>query len=340
MVNHFRSDIVRPVVGIAHSMGGFQIASLALLHPRLFTSLVLMEPVIQNYFAGPENLIPARLSALRRDVWPSRAVAEASFKKIKFYQSWDRRVLDLWLEYGLRDLPTQLHSKATSKDSSPADNIKPVPATPEATNTPVSDPGVTLTTPKHQEVFTFLRPAFSRKGTSQASSENSKDLHTSGEIHNRLTHPDLLVKKLEVVPFYRPEPLVLFTNLPFIRPPVLYIYGEGSGLSPEETRSARLANTGIGVGGSGGVAAGRAKDYVFKGSGHLVPFERVGEIAIMINDWIAPELEQWRRDEADFKKQWNSLSVKEKTTLSQRWEEEMAASIPMNAPKRNEKPKL
>ena len=76
-------------------------------------------------------------STHRRDLWPSRAEAAAKYKSNKFYQSWDPRVLDLWIQHGLRQLPTEIHP---------------------ATAGPGDDPRVTLTTSKHQELFTFLRP--------------------------------------------------------------------------------------------------------------------------------------------------------------------------------------
>ena len=38
----------RPLVGIGHSMGGQQLAHLALMHPRLLSLLVLVDPVIQK----------------------------------------------------------------------------------------------------------------------------------------------------------------------------------------------------------------------------------------------------------------------------------------------------
>ena len=67
------------------------------------------------------------MSIYRRDIWPSRDAAAQSFKKSKFYQGWDERVLQRWIDFGLR---------ATE------------------------DGQVTLATTKHQEVFTYLRPSW------------------------------------------------------------------------------------------------------------------------------------------------------------------------------------
>jgi pimeloyl-ACP methyl ester carboxylesterase len=44
MINCFRDDMSRPIVGIGHSVGAAQLVFLSLMHPRLLTSLVLIEP--------------------------------------------------------------------------------------------------------------------------------------------------------------------------------------------------------------------------------------------------------------------------------------------------------
>lgn len=80
---------------------------------------------------GPYGLL---ISNYRRDTWPSREEAAHLFKNNRTYRSWDERVLDLWIAYGLRDMPTMLHPDETC--------------------------GVTLTTPKHHEVHTYFRPKF------------------------------------------------------------------------------------------------------------------------------------------------------------------------------------
>src|SRR4051794_17659861 len=103
------------------------------MHPRLLTTLVLLDPVFQFNFA-PVRVSPARASTFRRDLWQSRDDAEAFFLKNGFYQRWDNRVLKLWLKYGIRDLPTAIYGPSLGQ----------------------SQTAVTLTTTKHQEVFTFL----------------------------------------------------------------------------------------------------------------------------------------------------------------------------------------
>src|ERR1700712_3676084 len=98
----------RPLFGIGHSMGGTHLANLSLIHPSLFEGLILVDPVITRFLQN-DGPIGAKLSTVRRDRWPSRQIAAESFKKSRFYQAWDPRVLELWNQHGLRDLPTRLY---------------------------------------------------------------------------------------------------------------------------------------------------------------------------------------------------------------------------------------
>ena len=133
MVNHFQDRMPRPIVGMAHSMGTTQLVQLALIHPRLFHSLALIEPIIfQDWIPFGPN--PAFLTSHRPDLWPSRGEAEASFRKNPFFKIWDPRVLDNYLKYNLRDTPTPLY---------------PTPGS------------VTLRTTKHQEAWSYVRSNFS-----------------------------------------------------------------------------------------------------------------------------------------------------------------------------------
>src|SRR5689334_1275801 len=176
MVNVFRDQMPRPIIGVGHSMGGCQLANLALLHPRLFESLILIDPVIHSKVSLVGNVSPAFASAKRRELWPSREAAMTSFKKSKFYQTWDSRVLDRWVQYGLRDVPTKLFPDAKGAE-------------------------VTLTTTKHQDVMTFLRPNFAeRPGDKEPS---SADFTLSNPKLNRRTHPDLSPSDEIQSPFYR-----------------------------------------------------------------------------------------------------------------------------------------
>ncbi|UKZ80588.1 hypothetical protein TrVFT333_008350 [Trichoderma virens FT-333] len=267
LINQKQDSMPHPIVGIGHSMGG---------HPRLLRSIVLIDPVIQ---VPNGSISPAVSSTSRQDIWPSKDAATSRFKGSKFFQSWDPRVLDRWIEYGLRQAPTELY---------PAESAE-------------KNERFTLTTSKHQELFTFLRPTYPKiPGEEYVDKDPIADEEYPG------------------YPFYRPEPLHVFRRLPELRPSVLYIFGEKSNLSPLAERQAKMARTGTGVGGSGGAAAGRVKEVTLD-CGHLVAMEKVSECADAITAFLGDELERWRREKAEFEQYWNKKSRTEQITIEEEW---------------------
>lgn len=283
-----------------------------MMHPRLLHTLVLLDPVVQRqttqldgYSLRENKRIIAKttqLSTHRRDIWPSRQAAAEGFKRSPFYQAWDHRVLDRWVEYGLRDLPTAIHPLGG----------KPVDA---------KNPPVTLRTPLHQEVFTFSRP-------------NYNHVPGSGKAVNRVTHPDLDETHPDSYPFYRPEPSRIFSQLPHLRPSVLYVFAGKSDMCMPDMRADKLANTGTGLGGSGGVAAGRVRDVFLEDFGHLLAQEAVNECADAAVCWLGPELRRWRDEEESFRSVWHKKSKLEKQTVDAEWLKHVPA--PARRPKKAE----
>lgn len=300
MVNLFRDQMPRPIVGVGHSMGGCQLANLALLHPTLFETLVLVDPVIQGKVSILGNVSPAAASARRRERWPTREEAASSFAKSKFYQTWDPRVLDAWVKNGLRDMPTQLFPDG-------------------------KQPEVTLTTTKHQEVMTFLRSNFTaRPGDKEPS---SAEFTLSNPKVNRRTHPDMTPCDEPQTPFYRGESTLVFNQLPSLRPSVFYIFGELSFLTNDAIIEEKMRMTGSGVSGSGGRAEGRVANVTVKGTGHLIPMEKVDESADHIGKWISKEMERYRDWERKTEEEWNGKQGIERSVMPQRFIEELDALI-------------
>ncbi|KAL4953905.1 Alpha/beta hydrolase family-domain-containing protein [Aspergillus filifer] len=304
IVNVKRKEMPRPIVGIGHSFGGAHLVQLASMHPRLLHSLVLLDPVVQRQTTqldaidlGKQKMVIAKttqLSTYRRDKWPSRKAAAESYKKNPFYQAWDPRVLDRWIQYGLRDLPTAIHP--TSKE-------------PNSTETPV-----TLRTTLHQEVFTFSRPNY--------------DGPPGFTVPvNKVTHPDLDPDHIGSWPFYRPEPYRIFTQLPHLRPSVLYVFGGQSDMSPPNMIADKLAHTGTGLGGNGGTVAGRVSNVILKDNGHLVAQEAPVRCAEEASRWLGPELQRWREEEKLFRDQWDRKSKLEKMTIDSRWKAHVPAPV-------------
>ncbi|KAJ6787907.1 hypothetical protein PWT90_01890 [Aphanocladium album] len=280
MINHFRMP--RPLVAMGHSFGACALTKLALFHPRLFSSLILVDPVITTHHPDflEGYLTPPVMSSKRRDVWPSRAEAAAAFKKSKFYQSWDPRVFDRWVTYGLTER---------------------TPGSPEAT----------LTTTKHQEVFTFSRPshhALTKDGKAVANMDLVPDMD--------LTHGPM-------TPIYRPEPGSVFDQLPFVRPWVLWVFGGNSYMSMEFQRDQKVSATGIGIGGNGGVAAGRVKSVVGEDWGHLIPLEAPGFVAAAAAESVADAVKRWQVEEREYE-EWTKKPIAEKSQIRKETLDEMA----------------
>jgi pimeloyl-ACP methyl ester carboxylesterase len=284
MVNHFRSEMPMPLMGIGHSFGGCALVDLALMHPRLLSTLILLDPVIHDTEGPSVGGTPATQSTFRRDLWPSRAVAEAAFRKQKFYQSWDPRVFDRWCKFGIRETPTTLY--------------------------PNEHGAMTLTTTKHQECFTFLRPSW--PGISEDGSK----------IVSREKVPDVNIVGAPKYPFYRPEPPKTQRRLGEVRPSVLYIFGGESDMSVPELRQSKVNTTGAGVGGSGGAKEGRVKDVILNGIGHLVAMEASNQCAAAAAPWLAQEVQRFRMERNAYL-EWTSKALVEKSTLSQEWRKRM-----------------
>lgn len=310
MVNHFRGHMKRPIIGVGHSMGGTHLVNLSLLHPRLFTTLILIDPVIQRLPSVEGNFGPAKASTKRRDRWKSRQEAREKFKTSAFYQTWDPRVLDKWLEYGLRELPTALYPEVQTSNTPPV--VSADPSTASVHPDKETEREVTLKTTKHQEVFTFLRTNF-------PTLEYPNPLHES----DPRTHPDVPAWASPNSPFYRPEPISTFTRLPNLRPSVFYVFGDKSDLSAPLLKADRISQTGIGYGGSGGVAKGRVAEHTFKGVGHLIPMEVVGGTADVAAGWLVPELERWQRLEEVERAEWAKVPKPLKTQLSEEYKATM-----------------
>lgn len=223
------------------------------------------------------------MSTWRKDLWPSQEEAVESFKKSNFYGAWDSRVLDRWLQYGLRNLPTILYPNSAEGDTR-----------------------VTLKTTKHQEVFTFFRPNFQGFETGQ---------------FDRSNHADMKPEDAADSPFVRAEALEVFRRLPNVRPSVLFIFGEESELSTPERRREKIDITGVGVGGNGGARAGRVREVVLAGIGHLVAMEAVVQCAESASEWIGTELKKWNTDEEEARSRWAERLMIDKISIDDKWRE-------------------
>lgn len=273
LTNVFRAQMPRPLIGLGHSFGGCIVVNVALMHPRLFSGLVMIDPVMSARIRyGPlYGFGTMRASSSRRDLWPSRTEAERGVRKNRFYATWDPRAVDAMVQYGFRDCPTAIHPDKRNGE-------------------------VTLTTTRHQEVLTYYRPR----------NLGPRDPVTGKRTFDRSLVADASddIENFPNFPFYQPGPPLTARRLPELRPSVLWLAGKDSNVCPPETIDEFMQTTGIGWGGSGGAAAGRVRKFVVEGTGHLVAMEKPGVVAGQAAAFIRGEVSRWRDEEDLYRKEW------------------------------------
>ena len=226
------------------------------MHPRLLSTLVLIEPVIiEEHDGGPG---PAIMATMRRDIWDTRAKAEASLGKA--FSTWESRAIKKFLEYGLRQVPTAIYN--TKKEAAPSNSV-------------------TLTTSKHQEAWAYSQINFEPQ-------EAGLDRLILPDWHSDIGLPYIA---------FRPESFMAMQNLPYLRPSVFYIFGASSPLSSPRLQDQKVKRTGTGIGGSGGLAEKMVEKQVLEKTGHLVIFEQPGATANATADWIEKWLNRWLNDQ-------------------------------------------
>ncbi|OJT14650.1 hypothetical protein TRAPUB_8808 [Trametes pubescens] len=104
------------VIGIGHSAGACVMIQSTTDYPldKLpYSSLILVEPVVLNpevkeriTEAGSPLRKIIEFASTRQDIWPNRAAAREWFAEQLPWNQWDARVLDLYIEHALRELPT------------------------------------------------------------------------------------------------------------------------------------------------------------------------------------------------------------------------------------------
>ena len=264
-------------------MGGSQILHLALIHPRLFKCLILVDPIIQpRPSIGGRNMMVAYFSTFKQDTWASREEAEESFRKNPFYKNWDYRVLDRFMTYGLR--PTKKGQET-----------------------------VTLSTSKHQEVFSVARPAY----------PPSLDKALTEFVPTRESHPDYLPFGTDniyrpPVPFYRPESSIISLQLPSLRPHVLFITPISSTVANPAARAEVIGFTGRGQGGNGGLDEKAVKEIVMDRSDHFVPFSDPARVADAAGDWLGLQKQRWNEEVREWEA-WVALPEEQKRTVDEHW---------------------
>ncbi|KIJ63614.1 hypothetical protein HYDPIDRAFT_168423 [Hydnomerulius pinastri MD-312] len=95
----------RKIVVVGHSFGGCTSVRAALSFPKLFSSIILVDPVIVQGHTYPSDYLYSRVFGAfsRRERWASREEALSLFKRSSFFNTWNPEVLQLYVDHGLAD---------------------------------------------------------------------------------------------------------------------------------------------------------------------------------------------------------------------------------------------
>ncbi|KAG8933324.1 hypothetical protein FRC03_004735 [Tulasnella sp. 419] len=104
----------RKLIGLGHSIGAVTMLHMAQTWPTLFTSLILLDPILfPNSFSKAWSRTVSHLVASayqRRDVWPSQKAAIKDLSSNGAFKTWDRRQIEMFVNYGMRPHPGKNHS--------------------------------------------------------------------------------------------------------------------------------------------------------------------------------------------------------------------------------------
>ncbi|KAI9713384.1 MAG: hypothetical protein M1828_001418 [Chrysothrix sp. TS-e1954] len=294
LINTFSEQMPRPLVGLGHSLGCAQLAHLSLYHPRLFHTLVFIDPAILP--EAPLKISAGLVSSLRAERWNSRQEAEAALRSNRNFLGWDEKVLELYIKYGLRSGPSAVHPDAQGTEA-------------------------ILTTSKHQESWMYVRPAL-----------HPPDSKIDRLLYPDLSHDDQPQKfsatRMQQNPqvsllSHRAESSGMFGQIAHLRPSVLYLFGGASYLLNARLREDTLDITGTGIGGSGGTRLGMVKAKTWAKGGHMLPVEDgiVQEVAHASGEWLEEQVKRFEEEEK-FLASWDSMKSQARgngLVLSQAW---------------------
>ena len=134
----------------------------------------------------------------------------------------------------------------------------------------------------------------------------------------RLMSPDLNEEDMTYL-FHRPDMAMTFENLPNIRPSVLWVFGGSSPLSLPSMQDEKVARTGTGIGGNGGVKAGSVEKFVIEDAGHMVPFEKIAQCAQVLASWLEKQIEDFQAVETFYRENSSGRSERDMMVVSKLW---------------------
>ncbi|KAJ8521478.1 hypothetical protein ONZ45_g1827 [Pleurotus djamor] len=118
----------RKIVAVGHSFGGCTSTLAALTYPSLFSSLILVDPVIikPHYYEDMKDthIIDMAYGAImRRASWKSRDEAKTLMLKSPFFAAWHPDVLDSYIKYGIHEHAPLPPPPSSSEPPTPSSTI-------------------------------------------------------------------------------------------------------------------------------------------------------------------------------------------------------------------------
>ena len=256
VVNFFQTEMIPPIFGFGESFGCTTTTMASIMNPRLFAGVVSVEP--------------AFLAGNRFKTWLRKEEAQALQHRgvgfLKRRESWSSyEEARKWLlrapEYKRVDPEVfELAMKWDLRTVPSSDNVE----------------RVQFKVPNSIAVTTMMAPDPPFPG------------HPPGpeyeEGNNTISIPG----------FYRGEVEQVQRSLPFVLPPVLYVWGNASDIGMSDYAVEQVSRTGNGRGGSGGVKRGQVTSHYIKGGGHSLVLEKPRDCALVASKWFIERLDTWQ----------------------------------------------
>ncbi|CAG8658486.1 8604_t:CDS:2, partial [Dentiscutata erythropus] len=100
-----KAKIQKPIIGIGHSIGGTSMLKAETIRPGTFASILTLEPIVKPIIVREFEIQETKVKN-RRERWPDRKSAHISFNTNEFFKSWNPEILNLYVQYGLYELPS------------------------------------------------------------------------------------------------------------------------------------------------------------------------------------------------------------------------------------------
>jgi pimeloyl-ACP methyl ester carboxylesterase len=243
LINTFQAEMPPPLIGMGFSWGCNSMLLNAGWHPRIFQGLICMEPTIEAgwWHGSYERGSHAAMGVVKkRDQWGSRQAARTSLSKSSYYGGFDPRVFEKVMQY---DLIEVLEGDRE---------------------------GMTLTTPKSQEVACIMRPAPSLAG------------YPAGEDYETRQDESRMIKG-----FYRSEGSKVKEVMKGIHCKTLLMWSkEDNWLSDAPYRERVTKAVGTGLMGGGGNGKGQVDTLVVERGRHNFLFDNPQESGSKVAIWL------------------------------------------------------